>query len=75
MQLIKGESSFWFNKNNLSKQKLSWQKEYFAVSVSESQVEKVKHYITIQEEHHKTKTWDEEYKQLIEKYGFKVFKG
>src|SRR5574339_1052202 len=36
MQLIKGESSFWINKNNLCSQKFEWQDEYFAISVSES---------------------------------------
>lgn len=75
MQLIKGESSFWFNKNSISQNKLNWQKEYFAVSVSESQVDAVKNYITNQEEHHKKKTWNEEYNEFITKYGFKVFKG
>jgi len=74
MQLIKGESSFWFNKSGLSQQKLNWQKEYFAVSVSESQVGKVKNYILTQEEHHRTKTWEEECNEFIEKYGFVVFK-
>ncbi len=74
MQLIKGESSFWFNKSELSKLKLNWQKEYFAVSVSESQVNKVKNYILTQEEHHKKKTWEDEYNEFIEKYGFVVFK-
>ena len=34
--------------------------EYFAASVSESQLRKVRNYITNQEEHHKTKTWQEE---------------
>ncbi|MBW6535814.1 MAG: IS200/IS605 family transposase [Mariniphaga sp.] len=74
MQLIKGESSFWFNRSGFSKIKLSWQKEYFAVSVSESQVGKVKNYILTQEEHHKNKTWDDEYNEFIEKYGFTVFR-
>lgn len=36
MQLVKGESSFWINKNNLCRTKFEWQDEYFAVSVSES---------------------------------------
>jgi REP element-mobilizing transposase RayT len=62
MQLIKGESSFWFNKSGLSNLKLNWQKEYFAVSVSESQVDRVKNYILTQEVHHKKKTWEDEYK-------------
>lgn len=75
MQLIKGESSFWFNKIKLNPNKLQWQKEYFAVSVSESKVEVVRNYILNQEEHHKKKTWDEELNEFISKYGFKVFKG
>ena len=74
MQLIKGESSYWFNKSGLSRLKLNWQKEYFAVSVSESQVEKAKNYILTQEEHYKKKTWEDEYNEFIEKYGFAVFK-
>jgi putative transposase len=74
MQLIKGESSFWFNKSGFCKLKLNWQKEYFAVSVSESQVDRVKNYILTQEEHHKKKTWEDEYNEFIQKYGFVVFK-
>ncbi len=74
MQLIKGGSSFWFNKSGLSRLKLNWQKEYFAVSISESQVDKVKKYILTQEEHHKKKTWEDEYNEFIENYGFAVFK-
>ena len=45
IQLIKGESSFWINKNQLTKLKFEWQDEYFAVSVSESVVYKVRDYI------------------------------
>ena len=75
MQLLKGESSFWFNnKSGLSQLKLNWQKEYFAVSVSESQIDVVRNYIATQEEHHKTKTWEDEYNEFIEKYGFVVLK-
>ena len=33
MQLIKGESSYWINKNKLCKGKFEWQDEYFAVGV------------------------------------------
>ncbi len=74
MQLIKGESSYLFNKHVDNHPKLAWQKEYFAVSVSESQVNTVSNYIQNQEEHHRTKTWDEEYNEFIKTYGFKVFK-
>lgn len=70
MQLIKGESSHWINENNLSKCHFEWAEEYFAVSVSESIAQKVRYYIKNQEEHHKIKTFDEEYKDFIKKFGF-----
>ena len=73
MQLIKGESAFWFNKQELTKQKLEWQDEYFAVSVSESQIDMVRNYIKNQEGHHKHKTFQQEYDEFIIKYGFKKF--
>ena len=70
--LIKGESSFWINKNELTKEKFQWQEEYFAVSVSESILDKVREYIKNQEEHHKKKSFQEEYDEFILKYGFKM---
>ncbi|MFN2439568.1 MAG: IS200/IS605 family transposase [Chitinophagaceae bacterium] len=47
MQLIKGESAYWFNKQNFIEEKLEWQDEYFAVSVSASMLDKVRDYIKI----------------------------
>ena len=70
IQLIKGESSFWINKNGLFKYKFEWADEYFAISVSESQLDKVKNYIKNQEEHHKKKTWTQEYEEFISVYHF-----
>lgn len=70
-RLIKGESSNWANKNKLSKTNFRWQEEYIAVSVSESQVNKVRNYIKNQEEHHRIKTFSEEYNLFLEKYNFK----
>src|SRR6267143_6322763 len=58
MQLIKGESSFWINKDRLVKTRFEWQDEYFAVSVSESLVTGVRKYIANQEEHHRRKSFD-----------------
>ena len=73
MQLIKGESSFWINKEKLTKQKFEWQDEYFAVSVSESVLERTRNYIKNQEDHHKSKTFQQEYDEFISKYGFEKF--
>lgn len=73
-QLIKGESSFWINKNKLINGKFEWQDDYIAISVSESMVDKVKEYISTQEEHHKKKSFSEEYDEFIKKYGFNIVK-
>lgn len=74
MQLIKGESAFWFNNQKLILEKFQWQDEYFAVSVSESVIEKVRNYIKNQEAHHNKKPFQDEYDELIEKFGFQKFK-
>ena len=73
VQLIKGESSYWINKNKLTLQKFEWQDDYFAVSVSESVINAVREYIKSQEEHHKKKTFQQEYEEFISKYGFEKF--
>jgi REP element-mobilizing transposase RayT len=73
-QLLKGESSYWINKHNLCKRKFEWQDEYFAVSVSESNLDKVREYVKNQESHHRSKTFQQEYNELIEKYGFHKIK-
>lgn len=70
IQLLKGESSFWMNKNELVPRKFEWASEYFAVSVSESQIERVRAYIVGQEEHHKKKSWEEEYDEFMRNYNF-----
>ena len=70
-QLIKGESSFWFNNKSGFKARLEWQDEYFAVSVSESQLEALRTYIDNQEIHHRQKTFEEEYQEFVKSYGFK----
>lgn len=64
-QLIKGESSHWINERSLSPSKFEWQDEYFAVSVSESMLGKVRQYIHTQEEHHRRKSFAEEYEEFL----------
>ena len=69
IQLIKGSSSYWINQHNLLKTKFSWGRGYGAFSVSESNLEKVVNYISNQEEHHRKKTFQEEYQKFIKAYG------
>ena len=67
-QIIKGESSHWINENNLCPDKFQWQDEYFAVSVSESMLLRVRNYIKNQEQHHTKYTFEEEVQQIKTKY-------
>lgn len=73
IQMIKGESAFWFNNQNFIPEKFGWQDEYFAVSVSESMIENVRNYIRNQETHHSKKSFDDEYNKMIDVYGFQKF--
>lgn len=43
--LIKGESSYWINKNGLTKQKFCWQDDYWAVGLGESDLGNQKIYL------------------------------
>ena len=70
--LIKGESSFWVNKQKLIKNKFEWQDEYIALSVSYSAIDKVRTYISNQEEHHKKKTFFEEYEEFLSAHQFET---
>ena len=74
IQLIKGESSFWINQNNICRDKFIWQDDYFAVSVSESHVQRVINYINNQEKHHTKKSFSEEVDEFMNKYGFQLIK-
>ena len=71
IKLLKGASSHFINKNRLTPTKFSWGRGYGVFSVSASHVESVKVYIKNQEEHHRAKSFSEEYKLFIEKYGLK----
>jgi putative transposase len=64
--LYKGSSSNWINK--LVGFDFSWGKGYAAFSVSESNIEKVEEYILNQEEHHRKKSFREEYEAFLTKY-------
>ena len=68
MQKIKGESSFWINKNKMTRLKFEWQDDFYAVSIGMSQAENLRKYIRNQEEHHKNVPFQEELDSLIGEY-------
>jgi putative transposase len=74
-QLIKGESSFWINKNSIMSNQFNWQDDFWAVGVSESHIKYVRDYIFNQEEHHQKKSFNDEIKEFMEKYGWTLIHG
>ena len=73
-QLIKGESSYWINKNKLSREKFEWQDEYLAIGVGDDKIQTVRDYIAGQEEHHKKNTFQQEYNKFIKRYGIEIIR-
>ena len=68
MKAVKGESSEWINKKGFTRGKFSWQAGYGAFSYAKSHVPKVIRYIQNQEEHHKEKTFIEEYLDFLKAF-------
>lgn len=68
LQDIKGSSSTWINEKKFVGEHFNWQEGYGAFSFSHSQIDAVAKYIIKQEQHHKKKTFREEYIQLLKKY-------
>jgi|AntRauTorcE11898_2_1112593.scaffolds.fasta_scaffold08887_2 REP element-mobilizing transposase RayT len=61
---IKGASSRWLNKNEFLDVKFSWQQGFGALSVSPSEINKIRNYIKKQEEHHKHWKLEDELKRF-----------
>ena len=68
MQSIKGESSFWINKNKMTRLKFGWQDDFYTVSIGISQLDNLRKYISNQQQHHQKITFREELDFLIEEY-------
>ncbi len=64
-QVLKGESSHWVNRQEWWHGDFDWQDEYAAFSVSRYEVCAVRNYIAHQSEHHRVKTFEEEYNALM----------
>jgi REP element-mobilizing transposase RayT len=69
LKLLKGSSSHWINQNRLLRGKFFWGRGYRAFSVSQSNVDQVVQYIASQDEHHRKRTFLEEYEDLVKRYG------
>lgn len=66
---VKASSSAWAKDRVADLQDFYWQGGYGAFSVSPSNVEQVSQYIANQEEHHRKRTFQEEFRLLLERHG------
>jgi REP element-mobilizing transposase RayT len=68
MKKTKGASSKWINEKGFCRRRFSWQEGYGAFSYSMSQLPRVIRYIQNQEEHHRKKTFVQEYEKMLKDF-------
>lgn len=68
---IKNNSSKFINEQDWIRGRFSWQKGYGAFSYAHSQIDNVYQYILNQEEHHRKKTFKEEYLEFLQNFEVK----
>ena len=66
---VKKESSKWIKTLGDEFKQFYWQRGYGMFSVSPPHREKVEAYVQNQEEHHRSKSFQEEYREFLERYG------
>jgi len=71
MQEVKRDSSEWINKKRWVVGKFEWQEGYGAFSYGKSQIPDVINYIEDQKQHHAKRTFQEEYKRILDMFGMK----
>jgi REP element-mobilizing transposase RayT len=69
VEALKKKSSKWIKGVATKFGHFYWQRGYGAFSVSPSQLETVLEYIGTQEDHHRTRTFQEEYREFLHKHG------
>jgi len=72
IRLLKGSSSHFINGSEMLTGRFRWGRGYGAFSVSESKVQEVAKYIAQQAEHHRTKSFAEEYEAFVRIHGLLV---
>jgi putative transposase len=68
LEEVKSHSSKWMKTKHESLKNFYWQDGYGAFSVNPAEVDIVNDYITNQHEHHRKKTFQEEYREFLDKY-------
>ncbi|MAG94377.1 MAG: transposase [Planctomycetaceae bacterium] len=65
---IKANASKWLNERSFVNTRFEWQRGYGAFTVRHSQIDAVRRYVQTQAEHHRQRTFAEEYVELLERH-------
>jgi putative transposase len=68
-QFLKGDSSKWIHEEFPAMRGFAWQDGYGAFTVSKSNIPEVIDYIRSQREHHRARSFQEEYLSFLKKHG------
>jgi len=68
IQLLKGNSSKWLHEEFQELRSFNWQEGYGAFSIGMSGVPETKSYIATQTEHHRKRTFQEEFHSFLDKH-------
>ncbi|MGL4943717.1 MAG: IS200/IS605 family transposase [Thermoguttaceae bacterium] len=69
MREVKASSSKFINDRQMIEGRFQWQTGYGAFSYSHSQIDSVYNYIARQKEHHRVRTFHEEYMEFLQRFG------
>ncbi|GEM_PF-80012 len=77
VQEVKRDSSKWIKQQSAAWQQpdlnqFAWQRGYGAFAVSESNIDSVIHYIEHQQEHHRQRSFQEEYRLFLRRHGLEM---
>src|SRR5436309_2863995 len=70
VEQVKKVSSKWIKTLDARYRSFFWQHGYGAFSVSPSQLDVMLQYVDAQQEHHRTRSFQEEYRELLPRHGF-----
>jgi putative transposase len=69
VEKVKVASSKWMKEQGPEFSVFHWQSGYGIFSVSQSEADRVEHYVATQEDRHRVMSFQEEYRQFLERHG------
>jgi putative transposase len=68
LNALKSDSSKWIKALDGKQRDFAWQAGYGAFSIGQSQLDEVRRYIARQKEHHRVRTFQDEFREMLQRY-------